>query len=396
MPIRSLFVSYDGVLAGPGRTQTIPYVTGLAGRGHAMGLLSFEAPELLDDSERVSAAARELDGITWSTLPRRGRQMRDLAAGLAALRTAGNAHGAELVHARGYVPAFLADRLGVPFLFDMRGFWPDERVDGGLWKKRSFGYRLWKGIERRLLRRAAGVIVLTERARDEIRRLEMAPADTRIDVIPTCADLDRFTERPPAERPEAARGERPRYLILGGTSTWYLREEMLDLAARALQRDADAVLHVLTQDDHEPIVAGLAARGVEAARALVTSVSPADVPRWISGARAAISLIRSTWSKGASCPTKMGELLGCGVPILMNAGIGDADRVLQGDAVGVTVTGFASTDLDAALTALDRLYADGEAALRLRCRSVAEREYALPIALDRYEAAYAAAAEAAR
>jgi hypothetical protein len=67
------------------------------------------------------------------------------------MRRAVRAHRADFVHARGYVPAFLAQRLGVPFLFDMRGFWPDERADGGLWSRGSFGYRLWKRIETSLL-----------------------------------------------------------------------------------------------------------------------------------------------------------------------------------------------------------------------------------------------------
>jgi glycosyltransferase involved in cell wall biosynthesis len=387
---RVLFVSYDGVLAGPGRTQSIPYVTGLAARGHDMALFSYEDPARLDEQDRIAAVRAELGDVPWTFVPRRGRSLRDLRAGLGGVRAAYREHGADLLHARGYVPAFLALTLRIPFLFDMRGFWPDERVDGGLWSKESLGYRAWKRIERRLCRRARAVVVLTERAKGELGRLGLVPPATPVHVIPTCADLERFRPVPEAERPAEVRGVR-RYLILGGTQTWYLRDEMLDLAARALARDTEAVLHVLTEDPHEPVRAGLRERGLDPARWLVTSVPGAAVPGWISGAEAGIALIRSCWSKGASCPTKLGELLGCGVPVLMNAGIGDVDTLLGGERVGATVAGFDAAAYDAALDAVEALHREGREELAARCCRLAEREFSLTAALDRYDAAYEAA-----
>jgi len=389
--VRVLFASYDAIADGPGRSQTIPYLRGLAGRGHEMAMMSFERPEVLADAERVAEVEAALGGAPWTRVRWRRSPPRDLVYGLTSMRRAVREHRADFVHARGYVPAFLAQRLRRPFLFDMRGFWPDERADGGLWTRKSVGYRVWKRIERSLLADARAVVVLTERAKEEIARLRLAPPATPVRVIPTCTDLERFRPVPERERPPECRGERARWLVFGGTSTWYLREETLDLAARALARDEDAVVHVLTLDDPAPIVAGLGARGVPASRRLVGAVRPADAPRWISGARAAIVLLRSAWSKGASCPTKLGELFGCGVPVLMTAGVGDADRILNGDHVGVTVTGFDAASLDASLDALDRLYARGAGALARRCRDVARREFDLAEGVRRYDAVYAEA-----
>jgi glycosyltransferase involved in cell wall biosynthesis len=383
---RVLFASYDGIADGPGRSQTIPYLRGLAERGHAMAMFSYERPDVLADAARVAEIERELGGAPWTRVTWRRSPARDLASGLAAMRRAARAHGAELVHARGYVPAFLARRLGRPYLFDMRGFWPDERADGGLWTRKSVGYRFWKRIEKDLCRKADGIVVLTRRAADELRRLGLARASTPVRVIRTCADLTKFRPIPPRGRPAECRGDAPRYLIFGATGTWYLREETLDLAARALLRDPRAKLHVLTRDEPAPLVEGLARRGVDARRTLVRSVPPTEAPQWISGAAAAIVLIRSTWSKGASCPTKLGELLGCGVPVLMNAGVGDGDVIFDGSGAGVTVTAFDEASYDAALDGLAAMSADGGVAAR--CRALAEREFALPAGVDRYDAAY--------
>jgi glycosyltransferase involved in cell wall biosynthesis len=383
---RVLFASYDSIVDGPGRSQTIPYLRGLAARGHVPAMFSFERPGVLADAARVAEIEEALGGAPWTRVPWRRSAARDLASGLAAMRRAAKAHDADLVHARGYVPAFLARRLGRPYLFDMRGFWPDERADGGLWSRKSFGYRLWKRIERDLCREARGVVVLTERARDELRRLELVPDATPVRVIPTCADLDRFRPVPRDERAPQCRADARRWLVLGATGTWYLREETLDLAARALARDPRSVLHVLTLDDTGPLLDGLARRGVGADRVMARAVSSADVPRWISGAHVAIVLVRPTWSKTASCPTKLGELLGCGVPVVMNSGIGDGDRIFRTTDVGVIVNDFTPAALDAAIDAVAALHADGGVAAR--CRALAERAFALPIGVAAYDAAY--------
>ena len=355
-----------------------------------MALLSYERPELLGDAARVDAVRAALGDVPWTSLPWRRSAPGDLAAGLRALRRIVRENDASLVHARGYVPALLARTLGLRYVFDMRGFWPDERVDGGLWSRTGAGYRTWKRIERSLCKRAGSVVVLTERARDELRRLGVVPEPRPVHAIPTCVDLDRFRLVPVADRPPEARGSGARWVMLGGTGTWYLPEALLDLAALALSRDPSASLHVLTQDDPGPIQDGLSRRGIAADRALVRAVPHEDVPRWLSGATAGIALLRATWSKGASCPTKIGEMLACGVPLFVSSGIGDVDALFHDERIGVAVHGHEEAALNSALDEFDVLDT-ADAGLADRCRAVAERRFAVDIALAAYEQAYAEA-----
>ena len=106
-------------------------------------------------------------------------------------------YGFRIVHARSYVPAVMAlviKRLtGVRFLFDMRGFWADERVDGGLWRREGRMFRVAKWFERRFLLAADHVVSLTVAAVREIERFPyLGDAMPPVTVIPTCADLSRF------------------------------------------------------------------------------------------------------------------------------------------------------------------------------------------------------------
>jgi len=384
--VRAILATYDGVLSGPGRSQTVPYARGLADRGHAMMLISYELPERLADTDLVAEVERELGDVPWTRLTWRRSAPGDLVAGMRTLRRAARDHRADLIHARGYVPALMARLLHLPYVFDMRGFWPDERADGGLWKRGGAGHRTWKRIERSLCKHAASVVVLSKRGRDELRRLGLVPEPRPVHVVPTCTDLVRFRVVPDEDRVPQARGSAPRWVILGGTSTWYLPEAMLDLGARALARDDAAVLHVLTQDDPEPIVAELARRGVPTERAVVCAVPHADVPRWISGATAGIALLRDAPSKVASCPTKLGEFLACGVPLIVSGRCGDVDELLAAERVGISVADVTADALEDGLDRMAELH--GDPALTARCRGVAERRFAVAVALDVYEQAY--------
>ena len=78
----------------------------------------------------------------------------------------------DIVHCRSYVAAIagviLKKRRGAKFIFDMRGFWADERVDGGIWKAGGLLYRGAKKVERWLLSNADYVVSLTQAGVDEI------------------------------------------------------------------------------------------------------------------------------------------------------------------------------------------------------------------------------------
>jgi glycosyltransferase involved in cell wall biosynthesis len=103
-------------------------------------------------------------------------------------------------------------------------------------------------------------------------------------------------------------------------------------------------------------------------------------------ARAAFFLIRPTLAKRASCPTKLGEALASGLPVLANRGIGDVDAVLERERVGVLVEKMNVAGYAEAAAALTRLVEDEDTAER--CRRVAERFFALTRGVASYRGLY--------
>src|SRR5262249_58692706 len=102
-----------------------------------------------------------------------------------------------IAHARSYPPALivlvLKKLFRIDFLFDMRGFYADERVDGGLWPVDGKLYRVAKWLQQRFLLYADCVVSLTHAGVHEMKRWPYLQGRMpRFEVITTCTDLNLF------------------------------------------------------------------------------------------------------------------------------------------------------------------------------------------------------------
>ena len=71
-------------------------------------------------------------------------------------------------------------------------------------------------------------------------------------------------------------------------------------------------------------------RGVLDEQVEITRCPHDEVPVYLSAADIGISFIRPAPSKVASSPTKIAEYLACGLPVVINGGVGDLDDLAAG------------------------------------------------------------------
>jgi glycosyltransferase involved in cell wall biosynthesis len=401
---RVLYISYDGALEPLGESQVVAYLERLADRA-AMTLLSFEKPADLADAVRVAAMRRRLEraGITW--LARRYHKRPpvvstafDILAGCVAARRwarhtrAGRSGPIAIAHARGYVPALIALDLkrahGVRFLFDMRGFWVDERVEAGQWPAGGLLYRAGKYWERRFFQAADAIVSLTHAGVREFPKLGRVRSGVPVAVIPTCADLDRF-------QPGAADASKRRDLGLDGAvvvgcvgtlSNWYLRGETLSYLAWLAGRVPRMKALIVTREDHDRLRADAARQGLAPDRLVLTRAPFEDMPALMRLMDAGVFFIRVCFSKRASAATKLPELLGCGVPVVINDGVGDSGDIVRAGRAGVVLPDTTPQAFEASVEQVLALFADRD--VRARCRDVAVREFSLTDGVARYAALY--------
>jgi len=386
-----LYISYDGMLEPLGQSQVIAYLEGLADR-YRFHLLSFEKPADWANKARRAHVAERLRhaGIRWHPLtyhkaPSVPATLFDIAHGAARALAIAARHRVRIVHARSYIPALIARGVkratGAKLLFDMRGLWADERVDGGLWPREGRVYRTVKGLEEGLLTDADHVVTLTEASAGEIASFPyLRGREVAMSIIPTCADLDRF-------RPPTTPTNGPWTLgYLGSVGTWYLFDEVLECFRLIAARRSDARLLIVNRHEHEFIRARVAALGIAPERLELVAADHAQVPALIARMTVGAAVIKPVYSKIASAPTKLAEYLGCGVPCLGNAGVGDMEAVLEGERTGVALTDFSHPDR---VSAIERLFALlDDPALAAHCRDTAERLFSLDTGVAAYARIY--------
>jgi glycosyltransferase involved in cell wall biosynthesis len=392
----SLYICYLSLEDPLAHSQVVAYLEGLAREGHRIHLLTFE-PEL--DSGRFARMRADLEarGITWHARryhksPSLPATIFDTFAGaLTAIRLV-RRHRLDVIHARSHVPAAMAliARRFARFrlLFDMRGLWAEEYADAGRWREGGLPFRITKRVEAAAIRAADAMVVLTHAVRRYLFGDE--PSRPPVEVIPCCADLDAIqaqrTERD-RTRAELEAGDRPVLIYVGKFTGWYMEREMVDFYAVARERIPGLLFVVVTQADRGPALAALAAKGIDENDFRITSAPAAEIGRYLAAADAGIALIRPCPSKISSSPTKIGEYLGAGLPVVSGRGIGDVDDLLSADGVGILLDDFTETAYATAAITLSDLIKDE--ATTERCRDLAERELSLTgVGIPRYERVY--------
>ena len=402
---RVLYISYNGMLDPLGQSQVLPYLRKLSGEGVRFTLLSFERAGAFerDGLAKCKQLERQLaeNGIEWHRLryhkrPSLPATVYDILAGISYGQTLVRRNGIELVHARSTVPAAIAIGLkklfGIKMIFDVRGLLADEYVDAGHWRKAGIKYRLTKSLELRCLAASDGVVTLTERIWRIVEEWpELRGRGVAHQVVPCCVDLERFRFDPAARiRRRADLQLEDRFVLVysGSVGGWYLTEEMVGFFVALLSERPNAHFLCLVTNGQDKIEAMLRERGVALGSYSIKSVSSEDVSSYLSASDVGIAFIKPCFSKLASSPTKNAEYLACGLPLIINSGIGDSDLLIQREEVGALVRDFTRMEYVAAEKTIRRMLEDRDQ-MRLRLREVATRLFDVGrTGLERYASLY--------
>ena len=385
---RVLYISYNGMLEPLGQSQVIPYVKELSKLGVKFWLLSFErasafTPAGVEASRRLRDELAKYD-VEWHVLryhqrPSLPATAYDVAAGIRYASRLVRKNKIEMVHARAHVPAVIAlalkRRFGVRIIFDVRGLMAEEYVDANHWKTNGVPARLTKSMEARVLRATDGVVTLTDALWAEMQTWPSVSARPFIqETIPCCVDLDRFRFDASSRATRRAELEiHDRFVLVysGSIGGWYLTDEMGGFFSVLRQKIPAAFFLWLTQGKSEIVNEAMARHSIAADHYAVKKASSVDVPSFLSAADAGIAFYRPGISRLGTSPVKVSEYLATGLPVVMNAGIGDSDRLIREYNVGTLVQDFNEAEYAKAALLLLQLVADSDR-IRQSARQVAE------------------------
>ena len=402
MKVNALYISYDGMTDQLGQSQVLPYLTRLSQNGISFTLISFEKPGALKKNrvqiERIVAEnSIEWIPLTYHKSPPVLSSVYDFFLMLRCARKMVKHKKIELIHCRSYLPAMVGRRLklqyGVKFIFDMRGFWADERLEGKIWNQKNpvyrFLYKYFKQEEKKLLSDSDYIVTLTEKAKAIIHSWKLNTK--QITVIPCCADTNHFNyeninTRELDDLRNKIKLEKDNLVIgyLGAIGTWYMLDEMLDFFKVMLTKYPNAKFLFVTNEHPKTILQKSSERNINENSVIIASSPRLKVPYYISLMHVSLFFIRPTFSKQASSPTKMAELLSMGVPIICNAGIGDDDIVIEQTGAGLLCHQLNESQYFKTVEQLHLLWQKNKADLRI----VALEHYSLAMGAEHYNAVY--------
>lgn len=366
---RVVYLTVDSIAEGIGASQVLRYVERLPAHGVDVELVSFEKQTPAEETRARLAAA----GVRWRPLPfgRHG----PLGGVGRVLRGAWAVRRAPLVHARSDLAAASAMLAGRRrWIWDVRSFWADELLEMGRMRPRGAAERVMRFIEGRAARTSSGVVTLAAAAVPILELRHGAEVARKVEVITTCVDLDRFAPAPAPARP-------PLVLLLSGTlNHLYDVPRMVEVVVATRER-TETSFEVL-KPIPSPWDPDLTAAG-----ASIDSARPDEMPERIRSSHVGLSLWRpeAGLALKAATPTKLGEFLATGRPVVVNPGLGDMDKIIATHRCGVVVP-EGPDGVAQAVEALLPLLEDPD--LPRRCREAAEANFDLADGIRRLVGIY--------
>ena len=250
-----LYLTYDGLTDPLGQSQILPYLIKLS-LDNEIHIISAEKKDNFikfkdDINLLINNSNIYWHALSYSKKPPIISTIIDLCRIYLKSIKLHKLFNFSVVHCRSHLTSiighYLKKKKEIPYIFDMRSFFPEERVDGDHWPQTNYIFKAvfiyFKQIERVILRTADHIVVLTEEAKN-ILNID----DKRISVIPCCADFDYFDfNKIPQDlfnQTKKSLGIKQDSFVLsylGSVGSWYLLEEMLDFFKILKKSKADSV-----------------------------------------------------------------------------------------------------------------------------------------------------------
>ncbi len=291
-------------------------------------------------------------------------------------------HAIQLVHGQAAYAATLALRLvrrvpGLKVVFDAHGIMPEETLMTGGHEARARGA---EQLERDLLSNADLVVLVSQRMGRHFES-KYGIRMRRHVLIPCCVDLAKFdgVEGYRQQSRESLGLQDSVVITYAGTLVaWQWPAAMFNAFAQIRRRIPTARLLLLVPErDHATATSLLQAAEVPPDAYILREVPNAEIGHTLVAGDVGLLLRQNDPVNLVSSPTKFGEYLAAGLPVMATDAVGDFSDWIREQQVGVIVPasdeGIAAAALDAVCAFLEDVRSR-RAAWRDRCRTLATKQ----------------------
>ena len=393
-----VFLSYDGITDPLGQSQILPYLFGISSnKNYKITIVTFEKTKNYLQNRDIILNKLKKNNFDWIPLkytkyPPIFSTIWDIYKLKKAVNKLKNKE-LDLIHCRSYITTLVAldfkKKDKTPFIFDMRGFYADERVDGKIWSLDNYNYKkiynYFKLKEKEFLQYSDYTISLTENGKNEISSWNL-PNQSKIKVIPCCTDETLFQKKNIQNIRSELGFSKDDFIIsyVGSIGTWYMLDEMLDFFKFLQIKKPNAKFFFITKDNPHIILEKAKSKKIDVSSIKIKPSSREMMPSYIGLSDFSIFFILPVFSKKASSPTKMGEIMNLGIPIICNSGVGDVDEIMEKSMPELLVKDFSNKEYERVIDLITNNYKSNQKTIIETSHSY----YSLEKGVEKYKEVY--------
>ena len=230
---------------------------------------------------------------------------------------------------------FVSVARRLPFIFELRDFWPASIVAVGA-MRRSVVTRALERVEMFLYRRATAIVAVTESFRREL--IARGVDGEKIHVVVNGVDATQYRPRPRSTALEVQLGLQGKFVAgyIGTHGLAHALDKVVEAAALLRKREDIVFLFVGGGADRARLEAMVAERKLENVVMLTRQPKERMAEIW-SLCDVALVPLRDSAIFKTVIPSKIFECMGMGIPILMSLPEGEATGIVRTMGCGVCV-----------------------------------------------------------
>ncbi|MBP7936787.1 MAG: glycosyltransferase [Phycisphaerae bacterium] len=280
-------------------------------------------------------------------------------------------------------------RVRCPLVMDLHG---DELAELSMAGMKEWRIRQAEADLQAAAQRADAIVCVSENLKNTLlrhntlARIPMCIAPCGVNVEQFAAERCRRVQA----RQRLNVADRLVVCYSGGLATWQCVGETLELVRQLRDKDGRVFFLLLTHHDPARWDTALRRVGTPVRDYQVLSLTPEDVPKWLSAGDLGLLLRRPSPVNAVASPTKLGEYLAAGMPVVTTQHAGDAPEIIRHSACGYVLEDVAvgTGELDVIHTLLCSVVADRER-VASRCVHAARNYQSWAVSTQRITELYA-------
>ncbi len=293
----------------------------------------------------------------------------------------------DIIHARSLYPAIIGLFLKIRYqkiklIYDNRGVFIQEQIYLGQWHKGGAKERVFKALEKLVLKKSDHVIVVSKVFYDLL--LHDNPSLENLSVkISVINNKTYIVGEINSEDLEKRKNTNGIICIYSGSSAkWQNIDEIFSFAQNCISKLDNFRFKILTYES------GIFKKKISNYKELqkiskISEVSSGEVFDQLLSANFGLLLRENNIINNVSSPLKFAEYLAAGLPVVVSEGVGDTAEIINHYNVGVVIKGH---DFGPAIIKIKELLKQPD--IYSRCMKVAKEEFNIEDSFKAYENIY--------